>query len=93
MTCDHLQFESACLVNRLTDEEGGPPTGYTIDVLVRCADCGEPFTFLGPVGVSTSEPRVSADGLELRAPITPRAARAALLDQVVDVLQGAPPDA
>lgn len=71
-TCEHLNFGADCRVGRLTDKEGGAVTGYTIDVKVKCKECGLPFRFLGlPHGYSFVEPSVSADGTELRAPIEP----------------------
>lgn len=46
---------------------------FSADIRVQCARCGEPFRFLGvSPGVSWRRPMVSADGLELRAPIEPQ---------------------
>lgn len=84
MSCDHLIFEASVDVLRLTETEGGPVTGYAADIRVRCVDCGEHFTFLGPAGLSRAAPMVSVDGLELRAPIVPRAARLAFVDRIAD---------
>lgn len=70
--CEHLNFTGDIRINRLSHEEGGPIDGYSADVAVRCADCGLPFRFIGiPAGNHFAEPRVSVDGLELRAPIEP----------------------
>ena len=70
--CTHEQFKSKVGVYRLTDREGGPVTGYTADIHIECAQCGLAFRFRGKsYGSSPFEPRLSADGLELRAPIEP----------------------
>lgn len=70
--CEHKNFRAACKVGRLSHDEGGPITGYTVDVTVKCDDCGLPFRFIGlDAGSHPSEPRVSIDGTELRAPIEP----------------------
>ena len=70
--CEHEQFKSKVVVHRLTEGEGGPVTGYTADIHIECAQCGVAFRFRGSqYGSSYHEPRLSADGLELRAPIEP----------------------
>ena len=70
--CQHENFRANVKVGRLCHEEGAPVTGYTADVTVSCAGCGLPFRFIGlSAGYHHSEPRVSADGTELRAPIEP----------------------
>ena len=70
--CVHMNFSAVDRVARLTDGDNGPVTGYTMDVRVKCADCGLPFRFMGlPFGSHYSEPRLSADSEELRAPIEP----------------------
>lgn len=65
--CPHLEFRATVTVNRLED------TGrFSADVRVECLGCGSPFRWMGvPAGLSPYEPRVSIDGLELRAPIEP----------------------
>lgn len=65
--CDHPKFEAAVTVNRIVD------TGrFAADVHVRCATCGVRFRWLGlEMGSHPTEPRVSVDGFELRAPIEP----------------------
>lgn len=71
-SCEHLKFQSQVRVGRLTDVENGPVTGYTADVRIQCVDCGVQFRFMGlPYGFHYGEPRLSADGTELRAPIEP----------------------
>lgn len=69
--CDHKNFNAKVNVTRLTDHSG-KVTGYTTDITVHCADCFKPFEWIGvPGGYSPLQPMVSADGLELRAPIKP----------------------
>jgi hypothetical protein len=71
-TCRHENFNASVMVGRLTRDEGGPVIGYAADVQIQCAQCGLPFRFVGvSAGVHHSEPRVSVDGMELRAPIEP----------------------
>lgn len=70
--CDHETFESAVEVTRLTAVEGGPVTGFSAAVRVRCTGCGEPFMWVGvPVGASPRQPMSSRDGREMRAPLRP----------------------
>lgn len=72
MTCDHLNFTVSANVNRISSVEGGQITGYNVEVHVACSDCKIPFKFLGSrLGSHPSEPRLSYDQLELRAPLTP----------------------
>ena len=69
--CEHMRFLSEAKVMRLTDN-GGIVTGYTVDIRIKCDDCGLPFRFLGlEAGSHYAEPRVSVDALELRAPLEP----------------------
>ena len=70
--CEHMNFRADCDIGRLSAGEGGPITGYTVAVKVKCAECGLPFRFIGlNAGSHYSEPRVNIDGTELRAPIEP----------------------
>lgn len=70
--CEHLNFYVHANVGRLSHDEGGPITGYCADITVKCNDCGLPFRFIGlAAGNHYAEPRVSADGKELRAPLEP----------------------
>lgn len=68
VTCEHKDFNASVRVNRLED------TGrFSADVRIQCAECEEPFRFLGvPAGSSPYQPTVSIDGLDLRAPIEPQ---------------------
>lgn len=72
MLCEHVNFETAAEIARLTDVEGGPVVGYTVDIRIRCSDCEEPFCFRGlPMGMSQLAPTSSFDGTVLTAPIHP----------------------
>lgn len=72
ITCKHEEFKAVVGVHRLTETEGGPVTGYTADVNIKCLQCGLPFRFRGfQAGSHFAEPRVSVDSTELRAPIEP----------------------
>jgi hypothetical protein len=68
VSCEHKDFNARVSVNRLED------TGrFSADIRIQCAACKEPFRFLGvEAGSSPFEPKVSIDGLELRAPIEPQ---------------------
>lgn len=45
---------------------------YMADVSVRCADCGQPFRFLGlPLGLNMNGAAMNVDGLEARLAIMP----------------------
>jgi hypothetical protein len=65
--CAHENFAGDIAVHRLID------TGkFTADITIKCAECGEPFRFIGlEAGARFDRPMVSIDGLELRAPIEP----------------------
>lgn len=74
-TCEHIEFMASVDVVRLADHEGGPITGYSAEIEVRCAVCEEAFEFIGvPIGWLPSEPAVSVDGREARMPIRPESA-------------------
>lgn len=73
MTCEHQAFRVQANIGRISKEEGGPITHYTADVTIHCAECGEPFEFLGlPIGSSAYGAATSLGGLELRAAIKPQ---------------------
>jgi hypothetical protein len=66
--CQHQNFEALVRVNRLVDSGR-----FSADISIRCAECREPFRFLGAdAGLSPYQPMASVDGLELRAPIEPQ---------------------
>ena len=70
--CQHLNFRCDASIGRLSAVEGGPVTGYCAYVRVKCIDCGVPFRWVGiAAGNHYAEPRVSIDGIELRAPLEP----------------------
>lgn len=70
--CPHENFGAVVEVNRLCSVEGGPIDAYSADIRVRCADCDEPFRWIGvPAGLSPARPMVSVDETELRAPLRP----------------------
>lgn len=76
--CEHETFHTDVGVHRLTNcrmPTGGPVTGYTADITVRCVECGERFRWLGlDQGVHPGHPTVSVNGLEMRAPLCPESA-------------------
>lgn len=73
--CPHENFAAWVEVNRLTDTEDGPVTAYSADITVRCAQCDEPFRWVGcPAGLSPRQPMVSVDEATLHAPIRPASA-------------------
>lgn len=70
--CPHENFACVVEVNRLCATEGGPVDAYSADIRVHCADCDEPFRWIGPAaGMSPLRPMVSVDETELRAPLRP----------------------
>jgi hypothetical protein len=76
MSCEHMDFHVQANVARLTSEEGGPVTGYCVEIKMHCSECGKPFQFLGlEPGMDTQGARVSLDGLEANIAITPEGLR------------------
>lgn len=72
MKCEHMNFDASVQVGRLSKEEGGPITGYTADIQVRCGDCGLPFRFRhNAYGSSPDMATVSVDNTEMRVPLEP----------------------
>lgn len=69
--CEHETWQVDADVNRLKVAEGEPVTGYSIDLRARCLECGTPFVFRGPVGLSQAEARTNVDGTEIRLPGRP----------------------
>lgn len=81
-TCEHKSFEAQVSVNRLDSTKGGPMS-FMADVQVRCAECLQPFQFLGlPAGVITGGAAVSVDGLEARLAICPQGSAPTALDTI-----------
>ena len=70
--CLHENFSATVAVNRLTATDDGTVTAYSADIRVECADCEEPFRWIGlQPGLSPRQPMVSVDETELRAPLRP----------------------
>ena len=71
--CLHEKFDATVNVARLTDPEGETaPDAYFADIKVWCADCGEPFRWIGvQAGLKPDRPMCSVDETELHAPIRP----------------------
>ena len=70
--CPHEDFDANVEVNRLTAEPGGPVAAYSAGIRIRCAQCGEPFRWIGvQAGLKPDRPMVSVDETELHAPIRP----------------------
>lgn len=66
--CKHESFDCQVTVNRIEDINR-----FMADVMVKCANCGQPFRFIGlPAGMDYNSPMVSVDGCEGRFPIHPR---------------------
>ena len=69
MTCTHTKAHRAEVKVGFMEDSGR----FIADVTIVCADCGEPFRFLGlPAGVSFERPMVSIDSCELHVPIEPQ---------------------
>lgn len=67
-----MNFSANVRVGRLTEEDEVTIKGFTADIGIICVDCGLPFRFIcSRAGSSPREPCVSADALEMRAPIEP----------------------
>jgi hypothetical protein len=67
MMCKHENFVCDCDVHRLEDVGR-----FTMDVRVKCVDCGKPFRFLGlSAGCDVNGAAVSVDGCEARLAIAP----------------------
>lgn len=67
-----MNFAAEVDVNRLTQFDGGPVTGYASVIRIRCAECGTRFQFLGlEPGYDSQGARVSIDGLEANIGLTP----------------------
>lgn len=70
--CKHMEFETGTRVARLHDGNPDVITGFMLDIVIRCKDCGLPFEFVGvPGGYSPGQPMCNFDSTELSAPIKP----------------------
>lgn len=82
MNCEHLEFEAHSRVARLSETDGGPITGYSVEIKIVCHQCKLPFKFIGlPGGSSPAHPTVSIDGIAARMPIGPSDKTASILDE------------
>lgn len=86
--CKHFSFITEAAISRITKSERDDTViGYSADIRISCADCGQKFVFLGmPGGYSPSQPMCSFDRLEARLPI---ADQSDYLDTVTSVRQEA----
>lgn len=75
LPCEHMDFDVHVVVNRIQATESGPVEGYYADIRVSCQACSEPFRWIGaPAGLLPTQPCVSVDETELRAPLRPASA-------------------
>lgn len=66
--CKHDDFFCECDVTRLSDSGA-----FTLDVRVKCKQCGIPFEFIGlPRGLNLKGAAMSFDGTEGRFAICPK---------------------
>ncbi len=80
--CIHENFRAVVAVGRIEHPAPKPMT-FAADVRIQCADCGEPFQFLGlPAGYNAKGAAVSVDGLEARLAICPRSDAPTPLDTI-----------
>ena len=73
LPCPHATHEAWVGVHRLTASDDAPTViGYTTDIKITCAECGEPFRWKGvQAGTSQTGPMCSLDEFTLHAPIRP----------------------
>ena len=70
--CQHRKFEAKTKVMRLQDQGKFNIGGYSVDLIIKCAECNLPFEFMGlPLGLITGGAAMSVDGLEARLSIQP----------------------
>ncbi|WP_269581867.1 hypothetical protein [Roseibium sp. Sym1] len=78
MTCKHEDFSANVDVYRLKDSGR-----FMADVTIKCAQCGEPFQFLGiEPGLNLNGATVSIDGQEVRLAICPAGAKPSPLQRM-----------
>ena len=69
--CEHQNFAARVDTHRLTDA-AGRVRNFVAEVSISCAECGEPFHFIGPeTGYSFRRPTVDVPATTLHAPIAP----------------------
>lgn len=83
--CEHKDFAAFVKVERFEDIGR-----FMAEVKIHCAECEEPFRFLGiPSGIRWEEPAGSVDGLKLRAPIEPQGEKQIAARSTFEVPEGA----
>jgi hypothetical protein len=66
--CPHEEFDGDMKFTRLREGDG-TQIDYTVDITAKCKQCGKSVYWIGLAnGYSPAEPRVNADGTEMRAP-------------------------
>ena len=67
--CEHEQFSAEVAVQRLGDGNG-VIRNFIAEIQVKCAQCGEPFHFVGaPAGFSFKHPTSNVGATTLHAPV------------------------
>lgn len=70
--CTHEDWAAKATLNRLTDVEDGPITGWSVDFEMHCTTCQTPMMWISKVGgCSRFAPTMSDDGLQLQVPCYP----------------------
>lgn len=71
--CAHEDFHTEVRVGRVMRSDDDPTIiGFTANISISCLGCKQRFIWIGPgVGDLPSQPMVSLDRTELRAPIRP----------------------
>jgi hypothetical protein len=91
MACEHKNFAAKVAVARLTDNDGSKVVGFNAEVAISCAECGQPFQFMGlPAGYLACGASMSIDGLRAHLAICPQGEMAAPLDIIGQLLAGKP---
>lgn len=68
VVCDHDDFIGEMNFTRLREGDGNV-IDYTVDISAKCGRCGKSVHWVGLAGgYSPAEPRVNANGTEMRAP-------------------------
>lgn len=71
--CAHEDFHALANIGRSAASDDDPTiVAYHVELQVRCANCGEPFRFMGvPAGWLADRPTCTVDEATLNAPIRP----------------------
>jgi len=84
--CQHMDFDAAVSVARITKGEGGPVESYMAHIRIECQKCHRPFQFIGlPLGLHMRGATMSADGQEARLAIAPVGSIPQPLDGVLSI--------